>query len=258
MPIMDPEDPGAALGAAYPGPDCPPPERYLLAAEGSLAPAETAALDAHAAGCPACAAERDLAAAFAAPPEEVEARRQDVDFVVARLRERRGSGRPAPVVRFPPRTEQARRWRPLAAAAAVLVAVGLGGLAIRTLRDTDPALPPPPAIDVTRGDRIEGLAPAGELAAMPAELRWEPVEGAAVYRVTLTGVDDEPLWTTEVAAPPAALPAAVSGRLQPAVVYWWGVEALDGAGRRLAGSERARFRVTPSPEPEPPPSPGDR
>jgi hypothetical protein len=75
MPIKDPEDPGAALRAAYPGPDCPPPERWLLAADGSLDPAEAAVLDAHAASCPACAAERDLAAVFAAPPEEVAARR---------------------------------------------------------------------------------------------------------------------------------------------------------------------------------------
>jgi hypothetical protein len=257
MPIKDPEDPGAALRAAYPGPDCPPPERWLLAAEGSLDPAEAAVLDAHAASCPACAAERDLAAVFAAPPEDVEARREDVDFVVARLRERRGSGRraAAPVVRFPRSAE--RRWRPLAAAAAVLVTVGLGGLAIRTLRDTGPALPPPPVSDLTRGDRVDGLAPAGEITEMPSELWWEPVAGAAGYRVTLTGVDDEPLWTAEVTAPPAELPPAVSGRLHTAVVYWWGVEALDGAGRRLAGSDRAQFRVSPPPETEPSP-PGDR
>jgi hypothetical protein len=98
---------------------------------------------------------------------------------------------------------------------------------------------------VLRGGFVEPLAPIGEVASVPTELRWEPRPGAASYRVRLRTVDDELLWEGTFAAPPARLPEGVAGRLKPAVAYSWSVEALDGRGARLAGSEPVRFRVRP-------------
>jgi len=53
-----------ALRAAYgPAAGCPPPEAYLELESGALDPAERSRLEEHAASCPGCAAERELARA---------------------------------------------------------------------------------------------------------------------------------------------------------------------------------------------------
>jgi hypothetical protein len=76
----------AAYGAAA---GCPPPESWHRAALGELPPAERDRLAAHAAACPACAAERDLALAFAAGPGPgAAALDADVAAIVARLEAR--------------------------------------------------------------------------------------------------------------------------------------------------------------------------
>ena len=67
----------------------------------------------------------------------------------------------------------------------------------------------------------------------------------SIYRVRLTAVDDTVLWEGTVPTPPARLPADVVSRLHRAVSYTWTVEALDGAGARMAASEPVRFRVKP-------------
>lgn len=232
---------------------CPPPEAFLEAEAGDLTPEERSRLDRHADRCPACAAERDLARLFDAAPEAARVRPEDVGFVVARLestspvRTSEAAGR---VVPFP----AARRriagpvWSRLAAAAAVLLAAGLF---FQTLGPGAPPLPPPEPGGVVRGGGIEAVSPLGEVAEMPAELRWTPQEGARSYRVRLVAVDDTVLWeetvaaVAAVAAPRARLPAAVAGRLHPAVVYTWSVEALDASGSRLAATEPVQFRVRP-------------
>jgi len=249
------------LHAAYAG--CPPPEAFLEAETAALDPAARRRLDEHAASCPPCAAERDLARLFTAEPQAVGVRQEDVDFVVARLEEasplRRPDAPPAGrVVPFPsrpaqptvsssplPNARRSSRWPAWLAAAAVVVLAA--GLFVQRSLLAPPPLPAPPAAGVMRGGEVELLAPVGEVAAAPAELRWEPRPGAAAYRVHLRAFDDELLWEATVAAPPAHLPAEVTARLQRAVTYSWSVEALDAQGARLAGSEPVRFRVSPRP-----------
>ena len=279
------------LRAAYgPGAGCPPPESWHRAALGELTPDEAGRLAGHAAACPACAAERDLAAAFAAAPEPAAA--ADVAAVVARLearpphrsaaggavvdlpRDRPAAGgaaapeppadRPAPgsappaarpagrLLRFP---RLAGAPAALAAAAALALALGLGAYVLRAPQP--PPLPDRPAGGAVRGAAVTGLTPSGELDAAPAALAWEPVAGAARYRVTLLAPDDAVLWQDEMAGPPAPLPDAVMP-VSSAVAYGWHVEALDSGGRPFARSERATFRVRPPPEAAPaaPPVPG--
>lgn len=246
------------LRAAYAEPKagqpagCPPPEAYLEAEAGALSPEERRALDEHADRCPACAAERDLARLFDAAPEEAGVRPEDLDFVVSRLEEASPIRSRPNVVAFPgPRREQAPPASParssrsfLRFAAAALLVIG-AGLGYRALQAPDPALPPLELGDVMRGSEVEAVAPVGDVAEIPAELRWVVVEGATSYRVRITAVDGSVLWESTVPAPPAVLPAEVVSRLHRAVLYTWTVEALGPDGVRLASSEPVRFKARP-------------
>jgi hypothetical protein len=271
---IDPLDEGLGewLLAAYaPGGEvsCPPPEAFLEAAEGRLPEAEARALDLHADGCPACAAERDLARLFHGAPEGAAA--EDLDFVVGQLRRAspvspaRLAAPVATVIPFPaapaaPSVPEDRRaaasrsrspvaWR-LAAAVFLLLAAGL---AFRLYRLPGSTLPAPELGGVVRGAEVTGLRPSGDLAlpALPAELSWEPYPGAASYRVTLSAVDGETLWEAALPAvtePSARLPAEVAARLHRAVLYRWQVAALGPDGRKLAASGPAELRAAPAPE----------
>jgi hypothetical protein len=241
---------------------CPPPEAFLESAE--VGPEERRRLDAHADRCPACAAERDLARLFSEAPEVSGVAREDLDFVVARLEEAspvRSAGQLiGQVVRFPspaavtPARPAARRsagrsssawpgsfWK---IAAALILVLG-GGLLYRLAQPAAPLLPAPVVGGPVRGGEIEALSPLGDQGEIPSELRWVPREGARLYRVRLSAVDDTVLWETTVPAPPARLPAGVASGLHRAVSYTWTVEALDATGARIAASEPIRFRAKP-------------
>lgn len=222
-----------------------------------LSPEERQALDEHAARCPACATERDLARLFDAAPEEADVRPEDLSFVVSRLETPAAPAAPN-VVPFPgprrdgaplPQTPRSRSWSNsvLRYAAAALLVIG-AGLGYQAFHSPQPELPDPEVGGVMRGSEVEAIAPVGEVAEIPAELRWVVVEGAATYRARITAVDGSVLWEGTALAPPIRLPAEVAGRLHRAVVYTWTVEALDASGTRLASSEPARFQVKPTPE----------
>jgi hypothetical protein len=222
--------------ALSPDGDCPSPEEYLRLESGEAAPEERRRLEDHAARCQACAAERDLARLFHGGPGETY--REDMDFIVARLKELRLHETPRPLA-FPDRKRTVRTWAgSLAAAAALAVALGLFLLGRQA-----PPLPEPGGTEVRRGTALQALQPEGEFPEMPREFRWLEAEGARSYRVTLRAVDDTVLWQATVTAPPARLPEQVARGLHPAVVYAWTVEALNERGTRLAVSEPVRFRV---------------
>jgi hypothetical protein len=240
---------------------CPPPEAFLEAETAGLSPENRRTLDEHAARCPACAAERDLARLFDEAPDETGVRPEDLDFVVSRLEEtspvRSTPASSAPnVVVFPgPRRAEPASTQPrrsgsshsllrFAAAAVLVIGAGLG---YRAVQSPDPALPAPEIGDVVRGGEVEAVSPAGELAEVPRELRWAHREGAASYRVRITTVDDSVLWEMTAPASPVVIPKEVSAKLHRAVLYTWTVEALDPSGARLATSEPVRFRVKPAP-----------
>lgn len=245
----------AWLRAAYADPEagqpagCPPPEAFLEAEMEGLSREERRALEAHAARCPACAAERDLARLFDAAPEEAAVRPEDLSFVLSRI-----AAPSAPnVVAFPgprrieapPRPQRSRSFLRFAAAALLVMGVGLG---YRAVYSPQPGLPAPEVGGVMRGSEVEAVSPVGDVAEIPTELRWVVVEGAASYRARITAVDGSVLWEGTVPASRISLPADVAGRLHRAVLYTWTVEALDPSGERLASSEPIRFKVKPTPE----------
>ena len=64
------------------------------------------------------------------------------------------------------------------------------------------------------------------------------------YRVKVTEVDGNELWSAETTAPRVDLPAAVQARILPGKTLYWEVAAFDSAGANIAVSERQSFRVT--------------
>ena len=133
-------------------------------------------------------------------------------------------------------------WLRLAAAAAVAAGIGL---VVQTLYLPSP--PAPPSGDALRGGTVEAVAPLGDLAEPPSELRWRAVAGAAAYRVRVETVTGSTLWEARVAgeATRAELPALARAGLQRAVRYAWTVEALDRGGAVIGASDGAWFRVRP-------------
>lgn len=140
------------------------------------------------------------------------------------------------VVAFRPKA-----WRVLYAVAAVLVLIIGAGWWIQ-MRE--------PAVDnllrpgMYRSARLEIVAPRGDLAQAPNELRWEPVPGASLYRVQIVEVDATGLWSGETTGTHVVLPPAVIAEFAPGKSLLWQVEAFRGE-ESLAVSETQTVRVTP-------------
>lgn len=223
-------------------PDCPPLGKLVEAATRPMAAEAARALREHAAGCPACAAELELAAAFQSPAESAES--ADLEWIVGQFAQGTSTA-PAPA-----RVLELRRRAPLttwglraAAVALVTVGLGVGWSALRSR--VAPALPDAGLGDVVRSGRVVTLAPSGALATPPESFAWEAVARAATYRVELSDVADEPIWEGEASATTLALPGAIRARLETLVTYRWRVIARDANGSRLAQSEVTEFRLDP-------------
>jgi len=230
------------LERAYPGPDCPPPEVYLP--DAALSAAERSRVEAHARDCPACAAERELARSFDASGKPSE----DAEAIVQKLHDsapwKAGKVTPIGVARPRPMERSRRRpafmGLPLAMAAGVLIAVGA---ALQLLGPHAPPIGAPGSGSAMRGADIEVMTPAGDVATAPSELDWRDVPNAVSYRVSILGVDGEPLWNETVSQSPAMLPQSASNTLHASVLYRWQVEALDANGTRIAWSKPTQFRI---------------
>lgn len=236
---------GKWLSEAYRGSDhCPPPEALLAAELAALEPAARQRLEVHIRSCPACAAERRLAAAFDEIREED---RADIDWLVDQL-DRQPS---ASAIEIPEtaqvvtidrgRAQRAQTWWPLALAATLILAVGL----VFQLRPSRPGLPEQPETSIVRSGRLELLMPQGDIAGIPVQLMWSGVEDAARYRVTVKRPGGDVVWQQDVAAEAIEIEDSVRRSLQSAVVYSWVVEALDQEGSLLARSAVGTFRIQP-------------
>lgn len=213
---------------------CPEPSVFVDLLEGRLDDAMTAAVAEHAGHCPACAAERDLARSFVCPRSIADP--AGLDHVTARLDATRPWSSDA--VRS---ARLGRRWPiPMALAASVLLA--LGGL---RLLDFAPQLPDTPADDRMRGTVLEAIAPLGDIMSPPEALQWETLDVADHYIVTIRAVDDRVIWQQKFRDSPALIPEKTRAEFNPAVTYYWEVDARNSAEASLARSGSTGFRVLP-------------
>lgn len=116
---------------------------------------------------------------------------------------------------------RARRW-PLAAAAAVLVALPLGFAMLQSPSST--------SLDTVRSAEA-GVSPApgSTLDAPPARLEWQAAPGARAYRVVLLDAQANPVWQSDETRNPFVVlpPEALEG--QHGQISWR--VNIDGAGR---------------------------
>lgn len=212
------------------GPACPPLERVTV-------PTMSVHDAAHVGSCPRCQSERALWASF----ESRAGADEDAVAWIAEEARRRLFPSPHPAA-------TAARWRTalpawsLSLAATLLLAVG-GYLLVRE-----------PGADVARTDgatvyrtaAVEPLAPLGDLAAPPEELRWRPVDGAVRYDLRVLEVDGTEVWRGSTTATAIAVPSEVRAAALPARRLEWSVTAVDAAARPVAAPASASFRVAPS------------
>jgi hypothetical protein len=122
------------------------------------------------------------------------------------------------------------RWKPLALAASLLLAVGLA-IAVRQRSSSD---------DISRGgEAIQLLAPPPEVPpGQPLAFVWHPLVGARRYRMEILDRADAVVFT---GVTPDTTMSVSADRLRPGGDYrWWVRDATPGAQR---GSPLRRLRV---------------
>ena len=191
----------------------------------------------HIAGCVRCQTEAALWESFnvTAPRRDEEAAVRGIVEELKRRNQNRQGGRAAP------RTMQWLTWRPLSAIAATLaLAVGVGYFA----RDREPNVAGTAGTAQTyRSGQVQLRSPIGDQSAVPGQLEWAAVPGAATYDVSVLEVDRTLLWRGTATDPRIALPSSVTERLVPGKTVLWEVAAKDASGTPLAVSGVQRFRV---------------
>lgn len=207
--------------ALAPTPECLEPER--------LGEELDEQARAHVASCARCSAELALFREFERDDRDVEAGR----WIAEELQRRAGQTGNV-------RTFRSRPSRFLyAAAAVVLIAIG----ASYWIDSREPALDPNAGTNVYRATRIQTIAPNGELAQAPNEMRWTAVPGTTRYHVQILEVDGQPVWSADTTEPRLALPADVAARFAPGKTLLWSVTAYRG-NEELAQSDTQNVRVS--------------
>ena len=128
------------------------------------------------------------------------------------------------LVRTLPRRPSWQIIGPIAAAAALLIAIGLWQM-IPNEPQPGPVLREPA---ITTAPAPVPVAPVGQVARV-ASISWTSVPGADRYRLTVFDVGGEVVWESEGVDTASILPAAV--RLEQGESYFWKVEARTGFDR---------------------------
>lgn len=146
--------------------------------------------------------------------------------------------------------EPERGARPRARLVLFAVAVALlvtGLVTVRLVRRASAPSGPSPE------RRVAIDSPRGDLATAPDRFAWEPVPGAASYRVRIADADAIwPLFVRSTTGAGLVLEPWEASALAPGRIHEWDVEALDAGGALIAsGGTQFRVRV-------PKPVPGSR
>ena len=98
---------------------------------------------------------------------------------------------------------------------------------------------------VYRAEKVDLIEPLGDLAAVPAQLSWNPVAGAVIYHVSVFEVDGSKVWSQETTGTKIEIPSDLASRFLPRKTLLWQVIARNAGGRQVADSARESFRVLP-------------
>ena len=191
---------------------CPDEARLAAIADASLPAADREALIRHVADCDSCVATLGMLARMrgASPDSAV----------------------PASLIARGQRIARHRRtWTLPAVAAAVLIAASTA-LLYPLARRQPSAIPSIPSLERTSApvvpDRVNVIAPA-ENGPMPDEVRWEPIDHAIWYQLTITRDDGSLVWQARTDA--AACP--VNPGLEPGHAYFVLVKAFLPGGHAV-------------------------
>lgn len=197
----------AAYDEPAPGGEHPDPEALWALAADELAPADSRRLWDHVAACPACAEDLRLTRALA--------REQAAAGETSAAR-----ARPAPATRR-------AVWAPtLAAAAVLLIAVGIG----LRLQPRDPG-----PLRAGGEETVRSLLdPGAPLARDDARLRWRGPEDARYDVVVTTETLDLVAEARELETPELLIPASELVALEDGAVLLWQVDAVLPDGRRVS------------------------
>lgn len=179
--------------------------------------------------CARCQAElalfREIDREATSPEEE-----RDVQWIANELKRRNKV-----VVPFP-----TNRWRALySIAAALVVVIGIGWWT----QMREPSIDVPQDQTIYRSVRLDIIAPAGDLAQAPNELRWNAVPNASRYHVQILEVDATQVWSADTVQPRIALPQEIIAQFAPGKSLLWEVKAFRGQ-EMLATSETQTVRVS--------------
>lgn len=120
------------------------------------------------------------------------------------------------------------------ALAALVLSVGVGLRSRSALLSTQDLLQ-----SAERSQSVELIAPKGDLAKAPDELRWAAVTGASQYKVKIMEVDHVLLWQATTTSLTIPVPLDVQSKSLPGKRLIWQVEALDAGGKELAQSSQS-------------------
>lgn len=196
--------------------------------------------EAHLRSCSRCEAELSLWRSFndSNPPADEGGA---VQWIVSELRRRRTADSSAAPQTASRGWLATLGWRPVAALAVMVLAVGIGYV----VWDPAPAInAPAPGTQTYRESAVKTITPSGELSNPPSELTWQAVDGAVSYDVQILEIDRTLLWSTSSRSSRIELPRTVVRRIVPGKTLLWSVTATDGAGRPIAESGMQSFRVT--------------
>lgn len=236
-----------ARAASQDGSGCPEDEALRLWIDGQPSQVVTE----HVACCPRCRLEADEMRAFFSPIDDNEIENNaTVRHVRARLDAVLGapslpnssaSTTPVSLTWWRAVPVPTRPW--LAAAAVVVLAVGLAAL-LPGWRDTAaPALPSMGGgVGPFRGVAIAtALVPQGRVSTVPGSFQWAPsrenptLAGAEAWEFRLESVDGTALWSTVTVEARVQLPVDVMARLTPGNRYIWKIlRAGDGQSSATA------------------------
>ena len=233
--------------------DCLTVEELSRHADGSLPDAAKGRTSSHLAGCVRCQTELAMLKQFelATPrSEELTA----VSWIAAELKRRSdkiGYAVPesASSRSMPSRVSRLRKnfaSRPLSSAAlslAVMLVAIAAGFYLTTAKEPVLVSDGSNGQTLLRSQGVVALAPKGDLAESPTELRWQPVPGADHYSVKLMEVDRVELWQGLSKEPKVMLPAEVREKIVPGKTLLWQVTALDVNDQAVATSQVERFRI---------------